>query len=75
MMTLSNGDIFPVTSPLWGESTGHRCFFIDRHPLRPTPPPPPHPNTHAYALPPDHPGSKYQYIFLSVEQTTMARGE
>ena len=26
MMTSSNGNIFRVTGPLWGESTGHRRF-------------------------------------------------
>ena len=25
MMTPSNGNIFRVTGPLWGESTGHKC--------------------------------------------------
>ena len=44
MMTSSNGNIFRVTDPLWGESTGHRwvlltkasatelwCFLSSRH--------------------------------------------
>ena len=30
MMTSSNGDIFRVTGPLWGESTGHRWFLSQR---------------------------------------------
>ena len=27
-MTLWNGNIFQVTGPLWGESTGDRCFLL-----------------------------------------------
>ena len=30
MMTSWNGNIFRVTSPLWGESTGHRWFPLQR---------------------------------------------
>ena len=30
MMTSSNGDIFRVTGPLWGESTGHRWIPLKR---------------------------------------------
>ena len=28
MMTSSNGNIFRVTGPLWGESTGHPCVVL-----------------------------------------------
>ena len=27
-MTSSNGNIFSITGPLWGESTGHRIFYV-----------------------------------------------
>ena len=30
MMTYSNGDIFRVTGPLWGESTGHLWFPLTK---------------------------------------------
>ena len=30
MMTSSNGNVFHVAGPLWGESTGHRCIPIKR---------------------------------------------
>ena len=30
MMTLSNGNIFRVTGPLWGEFTGHRCILLTK---------------------------------------------
>ena len=30
MMTSSNGCIFPVTGPLWGESTGHRWIPLTK---------------------------------------------
>ena len=30
MMTSWNGNIFRVTGPLWGESTGHRWFSLTR---------------------------------------------
>ena len=30
MMTSSNGNIFRVTGPLWGESTGHRCIPLTK---------------------------------------------
>ena len=29
-MTLSNGNIFRVTDPLWGEYTGHRCIPLTK---------------------------------------------
>ena len=30
MMTLSNGNIFRVTDPLWGEFTSHRCIPLTK---------------------------------------------
>ena len=30
MITSSNGNIFRVTGPLWGESTGHRCIPLTK---------------------------------------------
>ena len=30
MMTSSNVNIFRVTGPLWGESTGHRCIPLTK---------------------------------------------
>ena len=30
MMASSNGNIFHVTSPLWGESTGHRWIHLTK---------------------------------------------
>ena len=30
MMTSSNGNIFRITGPLWGESTGHRWIPLTK---------------------------------------------
>ena len=53
MMTSSNGNIFCVTGPLYGEFTGHR--WNPPHPPTPPPTPPPHPPPHPPHPPPPHP--------------------
>ena len=55
MMTSSNGNIFHVTGPLYGEFTGHR-WFPPNHPPQPPPPPPPHTHTHTLPHTPTHKG-------------------